>query len=57
MKLLQLTKKGDNLISELIPIIEKVDNDFFLALNDKNKRAMMHCLQALKVNTNSLGKT
>lgn len=42
-----LTKKGKTLISKLIPIVEKIDKDFFGALKKNDQRAFINVLNNL----------
>jgi len=49
-KSIHLTKKGTELISKLIPIIEKVDEDFFIAINKTERQTLINILNGLVSN-------
>lgn len=46
-KAIYLTKKGSTLISKLIPIIEKIDEDFFALLKKNDLRSLLGILNSL----------
>lgn len=54
-KLICLTKKGKELISKLIPIVEKVDDNFFGSLKKSDHSSLIGILNGLVPVVNSLG--
>lgn len=46
-KAVYLTKKGKELISKLIPIVEKIDNNFFGALKKNDQQSLINILNNL----------
>lgn len=48
-----LTKKGKEFISKLIPVIEKVDEDFFATLKKNKRQSFIKTLNQIVVNAES----
>jgi DNA-binding MarR family transcriptional regulator len=51
-KTVYLTKKGRELISKLVPLVEKIDADFFGILKKSNQRLLIDVLNTLISETN-----
>ncbi len=51
MKTVCLTKKGKGLISKLVPIIEKVDAEFFDVISRHDQKILLSLLNNLVVKT------
>lgn len=52
-KAVLLTKKGKLLISKLVPIVEKVDDDFFHGIKKADRVSLINLLSDLVSNTDS----
>ena len=52
-KSVHLTKKGKEFISNLIPVIEKIDEDFFGTIKKTEQRSLIHTLNSLVANLES----
>ena len=48
-----LTKKGKNLITKLVPIVEKIDEDFFGPLKQTDRSSLINMLKNLISNAES----
>jgi MarR family transcriptional regulator, organic hydroperoxide resistance regulator len=46
-KAVQLTVKGKAMASELVPIVEKIDQDFFAMITPKNQQSLVNILGGL----------
>ncbi len=51
MKTVYLTKKGKALASKLVPIVEKVDADFFDTISKQDQKILLSLLNDLVTNT------
>ncbi|SRR5579883_304687 len=49
-KSVHLTKKGKELIAKLVPIVEKIDEDFFGILKKSHRESLLTCLNDLVIN-------
>lgn len=54
VKTVNLTKKGKALASKLVPIVEKVDGDFFDVLTKSNQKILLSLLNNLVMETDVL---
>jgi DNA-binding MarR family transcriptional regulator len=51
-KSVSLTKKGQDLIHRLVPIVEQVDADFFEKVSKSDQQALIQIFRGLTTNTN-----
>ncbi len=49
-KSVHLTKKGKDLVSKLIPIVEKIDDDFFAIIKKSDQKALIDILNNIVSN-------
>ncbi len=54
MKTVCLTKKGKTLASKLVPIVEKVDANFFDAISKQDQKILLSILNDLVIKTEAL---
>ena len=52
-KSVHLTKKGEILAEKLIPIVEKIDEDFFASIKKSERRTLIDILNHVVENTNT----
>jgi MarR family transcriptional regulator, organic hydroperoxide resistance regulator len=54
VKAVSLTKKGKTLASKLVPIVEKVDSDFFETISKNDQKILLSFLNDLVIKTDVL---